>query len=50
MINSIEWLSHPGSVGRAVIGELRIVDDYSGELIPSGQAGSVHFANGRPFA
>ena len=50
MISSPEWLAHPGSVGRAVIGELRIVDDDSGELMPTGQAGSVYFANGRPFS
>ncbi len=50
MINSAEWLGHPGSVGRAVIGELRIVDDDSGQLLPTGQAGTVYFANGRPFA
>ena len=50
MINSAEWLGHQGSVGKAVIGELRIVDDDSGQLLPTGQAGTVYFANGRPFA
>ena len=49
-VNSSQWLAHKGTVGQAVIGELRIVDDDSGALLPAGQAGTVYFANGRPFA
>ena len=49
MVNSSEWLTHPGTVGRAVIGELRIVDDDTGGLVPTGNSGTVYFANGRPF-
>jgi long-chain acyl-CoA synthetase len=49
MINSQEWLAHKGSVGRAMIGELKICDDETGEEVPQGQAGTVFFANGRPF-
>ena len=37
MINSAEWLGHQGSVGKAVIGELRIVDDDSAQLLPTGR-------------
>ena len=49
LVDSAQWLAHPGTVGRAVIGELRIVDDDSGQVLPSGQTGTVYFANGRPF-
>jgi len=50
MVNSAQWLSHPGTVGKAVIGELKICDDESGAELPAGQSGTVYFANGRPFA
>ena len=50
MTNSAQWLEHKGTVGKAVIGELRIVDDDTGNLMPTGQAGTVYFANGRPFS
>ena len=43
-----EWLEHPGSVGRAMIGELRIVRE-DGQLAKPGEAGTVYFANGVPF-
>ena len=40
MCNSSEWLAHKGTVGRAVVGELRICDDAGNEdvdrfLLPS---------------
>src|SRR5690606_35363300 len=43
-----EWLSHKGSVGRAILGEVKIVDDADNEL-PPGKIGTVYFANGLPF-
>ena len=49
MVNSTDWLTHRGTVGRAVIGELKICDDETGALLPPGQSGTVYFANGRPF-
>lgn len=48
-ITSREWLTHKGSVGRAIIGRLHIVDDESGAELPSGQPGLVYFADGQPF-
>ena len=48
-ITSQEWLSHKGSVGRAIHGELRIVDDDDREL-PAHSIGTVYFANGSDFA
>ncbi len=47
-INSTEWLSHKGSVGRPIHGELRILDD-EGAILPAGQTGLVYFANGTDF-
>ena len=49
MVNSEQWLTHKGTVGKAVIGELKICDDESGQELPVGQNGTVYFANGRPF-
>jgi long-chain acyl-CoA synthetase len=49
MCNSAEWLAHKGTVGRAVVGTLKICDDAGNEL-PAGQAGTVYFADGRAFA
>jgi long-chain acyl-CoA synthetase len=47
--NSQQWLAHKGTVGKAVIGELKICDDETGAELPAGQSGTVYFANGRPF-
>ena len=47
-INSEEWLAHKGSVGRAVLGEVRILGE-DGAVLPPGSPGAVYFANGRDF-
>jgi long-chain acyl-CoA synthetase len=44
-----EWLAHKGSVGRAVLGELHIVDE-AGNEVPLGMVGTIYFAGGRRFA
>jgi fatty-acyl-CoA synthase len=46
-ITAAEWLTHPGSVGRPR-DECHIVGE-DGEELPTGQAGIVYFAGGRPF-
>jgi len=46
---SQDWLSHRGTVGRAVVGEIRILDDDGNEL-PGGETGTVYFAGGPQFA
>jgi long-chain acyl-CoA synthetase len=46
--NAEEWLAHKGTVGRAVVGSLRICDDDGNEL-PAGEPGTIYFADGRPF-
>ena len=41
-ITSDDWLAHPGSVGRPMVGILHIVDEEGNEL-PPGEAGVVSF-------
>jgi long-chain acyl-CoA synthetase len=49
MIDSANWLTHKGSVGQALLGELHIVDDEGNEL-PVGETGTVYFGvQGRRF-
>jgi long-chain acyl-CoA synthetase len=47
-ISPQEWLAKPGSVGKALLGELRIADE-EGSLLPNGESGTVFFANGPQF-
>jgi long-chain acyl-CoA synthetase len=42
MIDSANWLTHKGSVGPALGGELHILDDDGNEL-PQGETGAVYF-------
>jgi long-chain acyl-CoA synthetase len=48
-LNSAEWLAHPGSVGRPILGTPHICNDDGGEL-PIGAVGAVYFEQERaPF-
>lgn len=47
-INSQDWLTHKGSVGRPLMAELHIVDD-DGEELPSGEIGTIYFGGGGEF-
>jgi len=47
-ISPEEWLAHPGSVGRPVLGEVHILDE-SGRELPPGATGLVYFAGGPRF-
>ena len=47
--DSKQWLAHRGTVGRAVVGEIKILDDDGTEL-PVGETGTVYFAGGPQFA
>jgi long-chain acyl-CoA synthetase len=49
MVNAHDWLTHKGTVGRAVVGKVKIVGE-DGEELPAGEAGTVYFAEGREFA
>ena len=43
VINSEEWLAHPGSVGKATLGTVHIVDDETGRELAPGRVGTVRF-------
>lgn len=47
-ISATEWLARPGSVGRAVLGTVRITDEAERE-VPAGIDGNVCFADGPRF-
>jgi long-chain acyl-CoA synthetase len=47
-INSDEWLSHKGSVGRAMVGVIHICDD-DGNEVAVGESGTIFFADGPTF-
>ena len=45
-----DWLAHPGTVGRAVMGTVHVCDER-GEEMPAGEAGLVYFERDKaPFA
>jgi bile acid-coenzyme A ligase len=44
-ITGDEWLAHPGSVGRTVLGEMRVLDADGGEL-PPGRIGEIWMRRG----
>ncbi len=47
-ITSEDWLAHRGSVGRAVLSDIRILDDEGAEC-PTGTPGTVWFAGATDF-
>jgi long-chain acyl-CoA synthetase len=47
-LSSQEWLGKPGSVGRAILGSVKITDDLGNELPPN-WVGNVCFADGPGF-
>jgi long-chain acyl-CoA synthetase len=47
-ITAAEWLERKGSVGRAIVGEIRICDEL-GEPVPPLTEGTIYFAGGRDF-
>ncbi len=46
--NSVDWLAHPGTVGKALLGEVLILDD-DGNEVPTGQEGGVYFRGNSDF-
>ena len=48
LVNSSDWVSHKGTVGKAVIGQVKICGP-DGEELPTGEAGTIYFADGRAF-
>lgn len=49
MIDSHDWLTHQGSVGKPVLGPIHILDLETGEELPAGEDGLIYFEGGRPF-
>ena len=47
-INSEEWLSHKGSVGRGLTAALHICDE-AGKELPAGESGTIYFEGGGEF-
>lgn len=47
-IDSLNWRSHPGSVGRATLGVIHIVGER-GEELPVGEIGKIYFSGGPKF-
>ena len=43
MIDSRTWLTKPGSVGRPILGALRVCDDDTGAELPAGEVGTVYW-------
>jgi acyl-CoA synthetase (AMP-forming)/AMP-acid ligase II len=48
IITSEEWLEHKGSVGKASVGVVHILDEEGGELEPH-ETGVVYFSGGKSF-
>jgi long-chain acyl-CoA synthetase len=46
--NSAEWLGHRGTVGRVLLGELKVLDDNM-EPLPAGTPGTLWFKTATPF-
>jgi acyl-CoA synthetase (AMP-forming)/AMP-acid ligase II len=47
-IDSEQWMTHKGSVGKSLLGDIHILDDEGGEL-PPGEIGTVYFGKGADF-
>jgi long-chain acyl-CoA synthetase len=48
LITAEEWLAHPGSVGKPMLGAVHILDD-NGDELPPGQPGEIYFEGGYAF-
>jgi len=46
--DSHEWLAHPGTVGRTILGELHVLDEEMNE-VPLGTSGALWFKTATPF-
>lgn len=48
-ISSAEWMNKKGSVGKSLLGEVRVLDD-EGNLLPAGREGRIFFHGGPPVS
>jgi acyl-CoA synthetase (AMP-forming)/AMP-acid ligase II len=47
-VNSADWLTHKGTVGRALVGQPHVLD-ARGEELPPGETGTLYFSGGPAF-
>jgi long-chain acyl-CoA synthetase len=47
-VGSAEWLTHPGTVGKSLLGEIHICDD-AGKELPVGEEGIIYFQGPSEF-
>jgi len=47
--NTAEWLAHPGTVGKVVLGDLVVLDD-EGNPVPTGESGTLWFKTATEFS
>ncbi len=47
--DSEEWLAHPGTVGKVILGDIHILDDEM-QPLPQGVPGTIWFTTATPFA
>ena len=47
-ISPQEWLAKPGSVGKSILGQIRVLDE-DGNLLPAGREGRIFFHGGGDF-
>ncbi len=48
LVRAADWMTHKGTVGKAVIGVLKICNE-AGDEVATGETGTVYFADGKPF-
>lgn len=48
LVKPDEWLAHPGTVGKPLIGQIHILDDEGHELPPN-EAGTIYFGDVPPY-
>jgi acyl-CoA synthetase (AMP-forming)/AMP-acid ligase II len=46
--SSTDWLAHPGTVGRSLLGEIHICGE-NGQEVPVGEEGTIYFASATAF-
>lgn len=46
--SSQDWMKHPGTVGRSLIGRIAVLDEH-GQEVPHGEIGKVYFDSGIEF-
>ncbi|NMW32489.1 acyl-CoA synthetase [Altererythrobacter sp. RZ02] len=49
MVSSADWVTHEGTVGRAILGTIHVCDD-AGNEVPVGDEGVIFFESPYPFA